>query len=229
MVLLLVVLTLLVCLGIDLIRTRRAKRASEPQPVRDKVTAAAAVLERLFHPGHTWAQIEDARTVAVGVDDFAQRFMGNLDSVTIEASGKVVQQGERLAVLRHKGRELAVAAPVSGVLIEANPEIAQHPGIVNTSPYKEGWLAKIRPSRLETEIRNLLKGVAAERWREGLQAEMASWLAPKVGMVLQDGGEWVDNLSDVLTDEHWHELARRLFPALPPDQPNHKPDKGMRP
>lgn len=229
MVLFLVVLTLVVCLGIDLMRTRRAKLSAEPRTVRDTGAAVAGVLERLFHPGHTWAQIEDMRTVTVGIDDFAQRFMGDLDSVSIEAGGGEVQQGERLAVLRHKGRELAVAAPVSGVLIQTNPDVAEHPGIVNASPYREGWLAKIRPSRLETEIRNLLKGVAAERWREGLQAEMGSWLAPKVGMVLQDGGEWVDNLSDVLTDEQWHELARRLFPALPPDQSNHKPDKGMRP
>jgi glycine cleavage system H protein len=228
MVLFLVLLTLVVCLGIDLIRTRKAKLSAEPQANRDKGPAVAVALESLFHPGHTWARIEDMRSVMVGIDDFAQRFMGNLDSVSVAASGVVVQQGERLATLRHKGRELAIAAPVSGVLIETNPDILKHPGIVNASPYQQGWLAKIRPSRLETEIRNLLRGVAADRWREGLQAQMASWLAPEVGMVLQDGGEWVDNLSDILTDERWQELARTLFPALAPDQSN-KPVKGMRP
>ena len=168
----------------------------------------------------------DAQTVMVGVDDFTQRFMGDLDTVSIKGSGSAVQQGEPLATLRHKGRELAVVAPVSGILIEANPGVKEDPGIVNASPYEEGWLAKIRPSRLETEIRNLLRGAVAERWRDGLQAQMASWFAPKLGMVLQDGGEWVDNLSDVLTDEQWHALARTLFPALPPDQSNHKLVKG---
>jgi len=226
MVLFLVLLTVVVCLGIDLMRTRKARLSAESRTIRDLGQGIARNFERLVHPGHTWVQIEDIRTVMVGIDDFAQRFMGNLDSVSIQGSGVMVQQGERLATLRHKGRELAVVAPVSGVLIETNLEVAKHPGIVNASPYKEGWLAKIRPSRLETEIRNLLKGVAAERWREGLQAQMASWLAPKLGMVLQDGGEWVDNLSDILTDERWQELARTLFPAVPPDQSNHKPVKG---
>jgi glycine cleavage system H protein len=226
MVLFLVLLTLVVCLCIELIRGRKAKVSPASQTVREPAPRGAGALERLFHPGHTWAQIEDAQTVMVGIDDFTQRFMGDLDSVSIKGSGVVVRQGEPLATLRHKGRELAVVAPVSGVLIEANLGVAEHPGIVNASPYEEGWLAKIQPSRLETEIRNLLRGAVAERWREGLQAQMASMFAPKLGLVLQDGGEWVDNLSDVLTDEQWQELARTLFPALSPDQSNHKPVKG---
>jgi len=226
MVLFLVLLTLVAFLGIEWIRNRKAKASPASQTVRAPAPRPAVALERLFHPGHTWAEVIDVQTVMVGIDDFTQRFMGDLDTVSVKGKGAAVQQGEPLATLRHKGRELAVVAPVSGILIEANPGVAEDPGIVNNSPYEKGWLAKIRPSRLETEIRNLLRGAVAEKWRDGLQDQMASWFAPKLGMVLQDGGEWVDNLSDVLSDEQWHELARTLFPSLPPDQSNHKLVKG---
>jgi glycine cleavage system H protein len=221
----LVLLMIAVCLGIEVVRSRKTRASKTPETARERADAAVPTLERLFHPGHTWVQVQDAQAVMVGIDDFAQRFMGRLDSVVLKA-GVTVEQGEALAMLRHKGRELTVVAPVSGVLIEANSGIAGDPGVVNASPYERGWIARIKPSRLETEIRNLLTGAAAEKWREGLQAQMASWFAPKLGMVLQDGGEWVDNLSDLLTDEQWQELARTLFPELPPDQFNHKPVKG---
>lgn len=224
MVVFLVLLMIGVCLAIEAMRNRKAKVTPAFETAR-RHEASVAGIERLFHPGHTWAQIQDAQVVLVGIDDFTQRFMGTLDAVNIRASG-AVEQGEMLAILRHKGRELAVVAPVSGVLIETNPGVAAHPGFINASPYEKGWLAKIKPSRLETEIRNLLTGAAAEKWREGLQAQMASWFAPKLGMVLQDGGEWVDNLGDIVTDEQWRDLARTLFPALPPDQFNPKPVKG---
>ncbi len=225
MVPLLVILMIAVCLGVEAIRSRKAKTFPALEKETEPAGLVARAVERFFHPGHTWAQIQD-QVVMVGIDDFAQRFMGQLDSVTLKPTGRMVQQGEALAALRHRGRELAVVAPVSGMLVETNPNIAEHADIVNASPYEKGWLAKIKPTRLGTEIRNLLTGAAAEKWREGLQAEMASWFAPKLGMVLQDGGEWVDNLSDLMTDEQWQGLARTLFPALPPDPFNDKPAKG---
>jgi glycine cleavage system H protein len=221
MVPLLVILTLAVFLGIEAIRRRGRAVVAEPQVKR--APGMAIVLERLFHPGHSWAQIVDAQTVTVGIDDFAQRFMGRVESVDVRQGGAVVHQGDALATLRHKGRRLTIVAPVSGVLVEANAEISARPGILNSSPYEQGWLAKIRPVRLETEIRNLLRGVAADRWREALQAQMASCFAPKLGMVLQDGGEWVDNLSDLLSDDEWEKMARTLFPLVPAE--NNKPVK----
>jgi glycine cleavage system H protein len=221
MVLLLVILTLAVCLGIDALRKRG--KAAVVQPQAKRAPESTIVLERLFHPGHSWAQIGDAHTVTVGIDDFAQRFMGRVESVAVRQEGAVVHQGDALATLRHKGRQLTIVAPVSGVLVEANAEISARPGILNSSPYEQGWLAKIRPVQLETEIRNLLRGAVADRWREALQAQMASCFAPKLGMVLQDGGEWVDNLSDLLSDEEWEKQARALFPLVPAD--NYKPVK----
>jgi glycine cleavage system H protein len=209
---------LAVCLGIEAIRNRGKESVVEPQAKASPGIAAA--IERLFHPGHSWAQIVDAQTVTVGIDDFTQRFLGTVEFVEVRPGGTMVQQGDALATLRHKGRQLAIVAPISGVLLETNPEVSARPGVVNSSPYEQGWLAKIRPARLETEIRNLLRGAAAERWREALQAQMASWFAPKLGLVLQDGGEWVDNLSDLLSDDEWEKLAQTLFPMISAD--NHK-------
>jgi glycine cleavage system H protein len=221
MVLLLVILTLVVCLGIEAIRNRGKAAVTEPQVERSP--GIAATLERLFHPGHSWAQIVDAQSVTGGVDDFAQRFVGKVEVVDVLESGTRVQQGDALASLRHHGRQLTIVSPVSGVVTETNSQVSARPGIVNSSPYEQGWLAKIRPARLESEIRNLLRGAAAEGWREALQAQMASCFAPRLGMVLQDGGEWVDNLSDLLSDEEWEKLARTLFPLIPAE--NHKPMK----
>lgn len=218
MVVILVFLTLLVCLAIDYIRTRHAQVESVPGPVAGSIPGSTTVLERYFHPGHSWALLESASLATVGVDEVARGFIGSLDRVEIVPQGTVVRQGEPLVKLHRGTRSLTLVAPLSGVLKETNSRLSAHPSLLGDSPFDKGWVARIIPANLALEIHNLMKGALAERWREGVRAQLASWFAPRLGLVMQDGGQMVDDYSDLLSDKDWRELAASLFLVEASDQ-----------
>jgi glycine cleavage system H protein len=218
MVILLVILTLVVCLTIDVLRSRRASAKADVRRAAQTVPSATKILERYFHPGHSWAILEDSASVRVGVDDVARSFIGSVDGVEVVPKGADVRQGEPLVRLRRGARALTVVAPVSGVLVETNSGLTDHPSLLTDSPLDKGWIARIAPANLAIEIHNLLRGQLADRWRDGVRAQLAAWFAPKLGLVLQDGGQLADNFGELLNDQEWGELAEKLFLVEPSEQ-----------
>ncbi len=208
MVVALVLITFAVCITIDVVHRHRAgARAASLVPGRP----IARILERYFHPGHSWAMVEDSKTVTVGVDDLVPRVIGKVDKIEIATAGVTLRQGEPLVTLHSGSRSLSLASPLSGVVEEINTRLSAHPALLTDSPLDKGWIAKLSPENLSAEIRDLLNGPAARQWREAVQVQVASLFSPRLGTVSQDGGQWVDDLSTLLNDDQWNELTRALF------------------
>jgi len=226
MVIVLVILTLIVCLGIDVLRSRRVRAEADLRSAGQSHPSATAVFERLFHPGHAWALIEGS-SVRVGMDEVARSFIGSVDGIEIAPKGSQVRQGEPLARLRHGSRILTLASPLSGVLLETNTGAADRPSLLSASPFEKGWIARIAPENLALETHNLLRGVLADRWRDSVRAQLVAWFAPRMGLVLQDGGELAENLGDLLSDPEWNELAANLFPLETSEQSKFQTHEGQ--
>jgi len=213
MVLILVLLTLALSISVEVIRRRWQRASEQSQPSRVLVRREATpVPERLLHPGHGWVRVIDSRRAVVGVDDLTQSFIGRIESIDMPAVGRPVRQGEPLVTLRRGRRAITVVSPLSGILRAVNNRLGSEPSVTNESPYDNGWIAEIDPGNLRVESRSLLGGALAERWRESVLAQIQSFFAPRLGIVLQDGGRWVANLGESLGDEAWESLAKELFP-----------------
>jgi glycine cleavage system H protein len=211
MIVILVLLTLVVCLAVDALRTRGAGAKAEPAAAAHPMPSATAVLERYFHPGHSWVMLEGADSATVGADEITRALIGTPDSVEIAPKGAAVRQGEPLAKLRRGTRTLTLVSPLSGVLTDTNTRLSNKPSLLKDSPFEKGWVARIAPANFVLEIHSLLSGSLADRWREGVRAQITSWFTPKLGPVLQDGGQMIDNFSELLSDKDWQELAGSLF------------------
>ncbi|MBZ5497598.1 MAG: hypothetical protein LAP85_14440 [Acidobacteriia bacterium] len=216
MVAILALLALGIMLLIEIWRQRRRERrepglALEPA----KVGLPEGSIERYLHPGHGWVLVHKPRLASVGVDDFAARFVGRLEAVEVRKPGTLVLQGEPLVTLRRGRRSLTLMSPLSGILMDVNTRLSSQPSLVNDSPYDQGWIARVSPARLDIDLMNLLKGPAVQRWRESIQERLSSWFAPRLGIVLQDGGQWSENMGELLNDEDWEELVKMLFPLHP--------------
>lgn len=211
MVILLVVITVAIFIGIQVYRD--AMRKPEAAHVRPlvKVTVPQHIVSRYIHPGHSWAETGNAETVTVGVDDFAQRFIGGIENVILPQPGARIQQGQQLVTLSRGNKEISTIAPVSGTIVEVNTALANDPTLVNSSPYDRGWVAKIAPANLAMELRNLLHGVTADRWRDALRSQLVASFSPRIGTVLQDGGLVIDDISSLLSDEDWQRVASEFF------------------
>lgn len=94
---------------------------------------------------HEWVKI-DGDIATVGVTDFAQGELGDIVYVEIETEGETLDSGEVFGTVEAVKTVSDLFMPVTGEVIEVNPDLESNPEVVNTDPYGEGWMIKIKIS-----------------------------------------------------------------------------------
>ena len=102
--------------------------------------------ELRYTKSHEWIRKEDDGTVTIGISDHAQEALGDLVFVEAPEAGRSVEAGEAIAVVESVKAASDVYAPISGEVVAGNDGLADAPEAVNSDPYGEGWIMKIRPS-----------------------------------------------------------------------------------
>ena len=92
---------------------------------------------------HEWVMVE-GDLVVVGISDFAQDALGDVVFVELPEVGTEVTAGKAFGVVESVKAVSDIYAPVSGVVEEINEELPEAPEVINTSPYGDGWMIKIR-------------------------------------------------------------------------------------
>jgi glycine cleavage system H protein len=92
---------------------------------------------------HEWVMIEEDLAV-VGITDFAQDALGDVVFVELPEVGTSVEAGKAFGVVESVKAVSDVYAPLSGTIEEINDDLIDAPEIINTSPYEDGWMVKIR-------------------------------------------------------------------------------------
>lgn len=114
--------------------------------------------------GHTWVRIEPDGQVRIGVDDFAHKALGAFSGVGLPRPGQTVRRGEVLFEL-HRGKEqVRFVSPVSGKVVEDNAHLESEPFLVAQSPYKDGWICRLQPEDLASELTELRIGRPVIPW-----------------------------------------------------------------
>jgi glycine cleavage system H protein len=167
----------------------------------------------MFHRGHTWARMETDGTVRVGMDEFARTLAGAPDRVDLPNLGDHVSQGEPGWSVQRGGREIPMLSPLDGEIISVNDSITNDPGVVETSPYDDGWIIQIRPTNLNVDRRNLLSGRMARHWLDDAYERLAQYFNPELGAVLNDGGELACGVIDEIDADRFAEAVRMFFLA----------------
>jgi glycine cleavage system H lipoate-binding protein len=168
--------------------------------------------DRLFHRGHAWLKGTDDGLVTVGLDDFAAKLVGPLSRVALPAVGASVGQGEQAwRLTAADGRSVDMLSPVDGTVVELNAALANAPELAERDPYGDGWVMKVRPSRLRANRINLMAGHAVQRWMEEAAAGLRGHFAPGLGALAQDGGAAVSGMAKAIDPEGWDRLAATLL------------------
>jgi glycine cleavage system H protein len=94
---------------------------------------------------HEWAR-EDGELVVIGITHYAQDQLGDVVFIEMPAVGKAVAAGDTFGVVEAVKTVSDLYAPLGGTIAEVNPALADQPGLVNQSPYEEGWMIKIKPA-----------------------------------------------------------------------------------
>jgi glycine cleavage system H protein len=94
---------------------------------------------------HEWAKREGA-LVVVGITDHAQSLLGDVVFLELPDPGTVVHAGQAFGVVESVKAVSDLFAPIDGEVVECNAALVNTPEKVNSSPYGESWMVKIRPS-----------------------------------------------------------------------------------
>lgn len=94
---------------------------------------------------HEWVKIE-GDVATVGVTDFAQGELGDIVYVEIETEGESLDAGEVFGTVEAVKTVSDLFMPVSGEVLEINEALESNPEVVNSDPYGEGWMIKIKIS-----------------------------------------------------------------------------------
>lgn len=120
----------------------------------------------LYHPEHDWARVQGDQAT-FGVTWFAQDALGEVVFFEAPEVGATLTRGEAYAEVESVKAVSDVYAPMSGEIVEVNPELSQTPEHINSDPYGEGWMVRVRLSD-PAEAEQLL---SAERYSQGLSSK----------------------------------------------------------
>jgi glycine cleavage system H protein len=107
---------------------------------------------------HEWVRV-DGDDAVVGITDYATNQLGDIVFVELPDVGRSLAQFATFGVVESVKAVSDLFAPVSGDVSETNAELAAAPELVNSDPYGQGWMLKIRLSNA-TEIDGLLDAEA---------------------------------------------------------------------
>lgn len=187
-------------------------RARKPQK-----SAAQVLVQRYVHPGHAWLRMTEDDDVLVGIDDFAQSVIGTVEEVRLPRLLHSVRQGKTAMFVRHGDRLVPIVSPVTGRVMQKNEMAMHNPTLLNTSPYGDGWLIRVRPRKLAPQLLNLFTGRWAMQWQDLARAQLARMFSGTPALMYQDGGMLLRDLADRCSDAEWRAIEREVFLAGDPE------------
>jgi glycine cleavage system H protein len=101
--------------------------------------------ELKYTKDHEWVKIE-GDVATVGITEFAQSELGDIVYVEIETVGETVDQEEVFGSVEAVKTVSDLFMPVSGEILEFNEILEANPELVNSDPYGEGWMIKVKIS-----------------------------------------------------------------------------------
>src|SRR5579863_10074393 len=221
MTVIMVLLTFAIFLAIDYVRGQKqlVKQPASISVLREvparpipAMVAGFQVPENVrYHAGHTWALNESSELVRVGMDDFASKLIGKIESIALPQRGRWVRQGQKIWTIFRDGKSVDMVSPIEGTVTAINEAVMKDPELARKDPYGEGWLLTVQAPDSKINFRNLMGGTLARLWTESSALHLQSRMPMAVGALAQDGGVAVDDITAHLPDEDWATLTKEFF------------------
>jgi glycine cleavage system H protein len=195
--------------------------------IRDAVSTLSAKILKIpqgiyFSKNHTWTHLGESGAAKVGLDDFLQHVVGELQLAGLKDPGDSIKKGELLAEIEQGGKQLRVYSPISGEVLETNTLLTENPEMINSDPYNKGWLYQVKPSNWMKETSSLLLAEKASEWSEKeisrfkdflSMGAMRKYSSEPAMATLQDGGEIRDHVLSELPEEVWKDFQKEFLNA----------------
>jgi glycine cleavage system H protein len=120
-----------------------------------------------YAKSHEYINVE-GEIGTIGITDYAQKELGDVVFVELPQVGTQLEAGDELGSIESVKAVSELFAPVGGEIIEVNERLAEKPELVNTDPYGDGWMVRMKVADL-SEVDELL--MTAEEYDEYVETE----------------------------------------------------------
>jgi len=196
--------------------------------IREQIRKAMGVLtaailkvpQGIFYSrNHTWAYLEKSGIAKIGLDDLLLHITGEVRIIHLKNPGDIVNKGDLLAEIDHNGKSLSVFSPISGTILNSNSLLNSNNELLNRDPYGKGWIYDVQPTNWVKEISSLyLAGEATawikkelERYKDFLAINVQKYSPGSSMIMLQDGGELIENSLSDMPDELWKDFQKEFL------------------
>jgi FixJ family two-component response regulator/glycine cleavage system H lipoate-binding protein len=131
-------------------------KKNQSQVLTNMQTRAKNSKDYHFLGEHSWAKFDPDNAMTIGVGSTFSGKMGKIQKIELPFINSEIWQGNMcVRIIAQKGQTHMVWAPLSGKVIGINQIIETNMNLINTDPFNQGWLFKIIPTNLESELENL--------------------------------------------------------------------------
>jgi glycine cleavage system H protein len=95
-----------------------------------------------YHQEHEWARIKGTQAT-VGISHFAQDALGDIVFIDLPKVGSAVQAGQQIGEVESTKTTSTIYTPISGTIVKVNADLKDHPEVINSDPYGQGWMVVI--------------------------------------------------------------------------------------
>jgi glycine cleavage system H protein len=208
-----------------IVLNRQVKITKQLQKRLGTLTASVLRIPQgiFFSRNHMWTHLDSQGIAKVGMDDLLLHLTGEVKFGKLRKSGEIVNKDELLAVVNHKGKELRILSPISGEIVATNSVLQKNPELINEDPYQKGWMYKIKPSRWIAETNSYYLAEEAsgwsikelERFKDFLATSVERYAPQPSNVILQDGGELIDQPLSELPEEVWQDFQHTYLGIKP--------------
>ncbi len=164
-------------------------------------------------PSHCWVSMEQDGAVKVGVDDFAKKLIGKIDSLELPNLGMNIKSGQPLFSIKQGQHTVVFNSPVSGKIIRTNTLLKSSLENLDITPYESNWICVVDTEAIDTEIKSLKIGNTAVSFFQDdlehfIQMKKKYATAEEKG---QTGEELYVGEFEKFDDVNWDRMADEFF------------------
>ncbi|MFA6402565.1 MAG: hypothetical protein WCX31_13240 [Salinivirgaceae bacterium] len=172
-----------------------------------------------YSKNHTWTHLEPEGAAKVGVNDLLLHITGSVELSGLKNPGQKITKGNVLVLITHDGKQLQITSPITGEIQSVNASLFENPQVINNDPYGKGWIYKIKPDNWVAETNSYLMANSATQWMASELTRFKDFIATSMNkvspntsnVILQEGGELMDNPLSNMPDEVWKDFQSQFL------------------
>ena len=165
----------------------------------------------LISTGHCWASLAEDGTARIGLDDFARKLLGSIDTIDFPDIGMNVKAGQPLFSVNQSHRRAQFHAPLSGKVVKINEDLREDGAMLEEMSYGKNWICVIDGDDLDAELPRLKIGKSAVALFQEDIDRFQAYVQKANGREIYDPASLCIGAIEKLDDTRWETTVKEFF------------------